>query len=79
MCDDCGCGELISEAGAGLLVRHGDVAGLRARIRTLLEDRVAADAMVARGRRYIRQRLGFDQVAAQHRELYEEVLAEGAR
>ena len=73
--DDCGCGELIAEAGAGLLVRHGDVNGLRARIRTLLLDRVAAEAMVARGRRYIRQRLGFTPIALQHRALYEEVLS----
>ena len=74
--DDCGCGELIAEAGAGLLVRHGDVAGLRARIRTLLADRVAAGAMVARGRRYVADHLGFDRVAAQHRDLYAQVLAE---
>lgn len=72
--DDCGCGELISEAGAGLLVRHGDVDGLRARIRTLLDDRVAAGAMVARGRRFIQERLGFDKVATQHLDLYREVL-----
>jgi len=74
--DDCGCGELIAEAGAGLLVQHGDVAGLRARIHTLLTDRVAAAAMVARGRRYIRERLGFAEVAAQHDTLYEEVTAQ---
>lgn len=74
--DDCGCGELIAEAGAGLLVRHADVDGLRARIRTLLNDRVAAEAMVARGRRYIRERLGFDRVAERHEALYAEVLAE---
>ena len=73
--DDCGCGELIAEAGAGLLVRHADVAGLRARIRTLLADRVAAEAMVARGRRYIRANLGFEKVASQHVELYETVLS----
>lgn len=72
--DDCGCGELIAEAGAGLLVRHGDVSGLRARIQTLLLDRVAAEAMVSRGRRYIRQRLGFTPIAQQHSALYEEVL-----
>ncbi|MDG1481121.1 MAG: glycosyltransferase family 4 protein [Myxococcota bacterium] len=71
--DDCGCGELIAESGAGLLVRHGDVAGLRARIRTLLLDRVAAEAMVSRGRRYIRQRLGFAPIARQHHALYSEV------
>lgn len=76
--DDCGCGELIAEAGAGLLVRHADVEGLRARIRTLLRDREAAAAMVARGRRYIRERLGFDRVADQHLALYAEILAERA-
>ena len=73
--DDCGCGELISEAGAGLLVQHGDVSGLRARIETLLLDRVAAAAMVRRGRRYIQERLGFERIAAQHDTLYREVLA----
>jgi glycosyltransferase involved in cell wall biosynthesis len=72
--DDCGCGELIGEAGAGLLVRHGDVEGLRARIRTLLFDRVAAKAMVTRGQRYIREHLGFDKVAAEHEKLYEMLL-----
>jgi glycosyltransferase involved in cell wall biosynthesis len=74
--DDCGCGELIAEAGAGLLVRHGDVEGLRARVRTLLADRVAARAMVQRGRRYITARLGFAAVAAQHADLYAAVVAE---
>ena len=74
--DACGCGELIAEAGAGLLVRHGDIVGLRSRIRTLLLDRVAAEAMVTRGRRYIRQRLGFTPIAQQHHALYEEVLSE---
>ncbi len=77
--DDCGCGELISEAGAGLLVRHGDVAGLRARIETLLADPVAGRAMVRRGRRYILERLGFERVAEQHRDLYRAVLAEAGR
>ena len=72
--DDCGCGELIGEAGAGLLVRHGDIDGLRARIRTLLFDRVAARAMVSRGQRYIHEHLGFDRVAASHERLYETLL-----
>jgi len=72
--DDCGCGELIAEAGAGLLVRHGDVAGLRARIRTLLVDRVAARAMVTRGRAFIGARLGFAAVARQHVSLYASIL-----
>lgn len=68
--DDCGCGEIISEAGAGLLVRYGDIDALRARIATLLADRVAARAMVARGRSFIHRHLGFPVVARQHRDLY---------
>lgn len=75
--DDCGCGEIISEAGAGLLVRYGDVDALRARIQTLLTDRVAAQAMVARGRHYIRRHLGFRVVAERHHRLYDAVRAEG--
>ena len=72
--DDCGCGELISQAGAGLLVRYGDVSGLRARVETLLGDPVASHAMVQRGQRYIQQQLGFERVARMHRELYQEVI-----
>jgi len=73
--DDCGCGELIAEAGAGLLVRHGDISGLRARIQTLLNDAVAARAMVNRGRKYIIENLNFDKIAEQHCALYEDVLS----
>jgi len=71
--DDCGCGELIAEAGAGLLVRYGDVGGLQARIRTLLDDREAAAAMVARGRRYVTEQLGFETIAQQHVAVYQAV------
>lgn len=74
--DDCGCGELIAEAGAGLLVKHGDVAGLRARVETLLRDRTAAEAMVRRGRRYIEEHLRFERVASEHEALYRTVIEE---
>ncbi len=56
-------------------MRHSDVDGLRARIRTLLDDRVAAGAMVTRGRRYVEERLSFEKIAALHKQLYEEILA----
>ena len=72
--DDCGCGELIAEAGAGLLVRYGDVEGLRARIKTLISDRDAASAMVNRGRRYVQEQLGFKVVADKHLEVYQAVM-----
>jgi glycosyltransferase involved in cell wall biosynthesis len=74
VCDDCGCGELVHEAGAGLLVPHGDVPALRARIAVLLSDRTTAARMVARGRRYVETHLQWPRIAAQHRALYEEVL-----
>ncbi len=71
---DCGCGQLIGAAGAGLLMRHADVEGLRARIRTLLDDPPVARAMVERGRRYIEARLSFEVVARAHTSLYTEVM-----
>jgi len=71
--DDCGCGELIAEAGAGLLVRYGDEAGLRSRIRTLLDDHEAGASMVARGRKYVNEQLSFQPVARRHVDLYESV------
>lgn len=71
--DDCGCGELIQEAGAGLTVRHGDVAELRRGIARLLTDPLAAQAMVARGRACVRARYAWDRVAALHEEVYADV------
>ena len=52
--------------------------GLRARIRTLLSDRVAAAAMVGRGRRYIEATLQLPAVAAAHLELYGRLRAQRA-
>ncbi len=77
--DDCGCGELIGGAGAGLLVRHGDVDALRQRIRELIEDRAQASEMVTRGRSYIHSNFAWPRVAAMHLALYEQVLAEAGR
>lgn len=72
---DCGCGELIGEAGAGLLVEGGDVEALRGALRTLLSDRAAARGMVERGRRYIARHLDYGEVAAAHLRVYAEVSA----
>lgn len=72
---DCGCGELVAEAGAGLLVNAGKVDALRSAIRTLLEDRAAAAAMVERGRRWIARNLDYAAIAEAHRALYAEVTA----
>jgi glycosyltransferase involved in cell wall biosynthesis len=71
---DCGCGQLIREAGAGLLVQHANVSDLRDRIRLLLADREAAKAMVKRGRAYVEKELSFARVAEAHEALYNKVL-----
>jgi glycosyltransferase involved in cell wall biosynthesis len=77
--DDCGCGELIEGAGAGLLVRHGDVPSLRSRIQRLLEDRGLAADMVERGRDYIHRNFAWPRVAALHMAMYERILAEAGK
>ncbi len=71
---DCGCGELIGEAGAGLLTQTRDVDELRAHIRVLLRDRARAGEMVARGRRYVEAHLDPVRVATQYLDVYREVL-----
>ena len=70
---DCGCGELIAEAGAGVQVAHGDRPALAAAIAALLGDRTGAAAMVERGRRYAAHHLDYGRIAAAHVTLYEEV------
>ena len=71
--DDCGCGQLISEAGAGLLVRYGDIEGLSNRIDSLVYDETLAQSIVIRGRKYIENQLSFSRIAEQHIQLYERI------
>lgn len=71
---DCGCGEMIAESGAGLLVSHGDVGALADAIRALLTDRESAERMVARGQAWVRENAGADSVAARYLALYTELL-----
>lgn len=70
---DCGCGELVAEAGAGILVRTGEAAALRGALAALLADRAAGRAMVERGRRWIARNLDYGAIAAAHAALYAEV------
>jgi glycosyltransferase involved in cell wall biosynthesis len=73
--EDCGCGELVAEAKAGLTVPGGDVEALSGALNRLLKDRQEAAAMVARGRAFIEQNFTFSRIAKQHLELYASVLA----
>ena len=72
--DDCGCGQLIEKAQAGLLVRYGDTKDIREKIQQLLRDATLRSNMVQRGRRYISDHLSFSKVAQQHLELYQRVV-----
>ncbi|NQS73555.1 MAG: glycosyltransferase family 4 protein [Methanoculleus sp.] len=69
--DDCGCGELIKEAGCGYLVHYGDVAGLGETLRSALEHPDVNRRMVEAGRRYIEEHLAWESVVKQVEEMYE--------
>ena len=73
--EDCGCGELIAEAQAGLLVPHGDVEALRRALNTLLTSQDLSQKMVQKGQAYIREHLDAADVARRHQRLYAELLS----
>ena len=68
--NDCGCGQLISKAQAGLLIQYGDIQDIQKKIRSLLHNQEMRDIMVQRGRDYIQKHLSFSIVAQQHVDLY---------
>ena len=76
VCDDSGCGEMITITGGGPVVPYGDVRSLSAAIGAVLDDQQAwrnharAAAIVAR------QRFGSDTICAQLESLYTTVVAE---
>ena len=67
---DCGCGELITEAQAGLLTTHGDVAELRRHMLALIGDPQVAGRMVERGRAYVAEHLDPARVARAYSDVY---------
>ncbi len=69
--DDCGCGEIIKEAGCGYLVCYGDVTGLDGALKFALENPDANRRRVKAGRRYIEENLAWDSVVKQVEEMYE--------
>lgn len=70
--DDCGCGEIIKEAGCGYLVQYGDVAGLSEVLRSALEHPDANRKMVEAGRQYIMEHLAWERVVKQVEAVYED-------
>lgn len=76
--DDCGCGELVQAAGAGLLVRYGDTWALTAALRRLLDDPDDRAARVARGRSWIARHFDWTHVAGLMEAVYLKALARGS-
>jgi glycosyltransferase involved in cell wall biosynthesis len=76
VCDDSGCGEVISITGGGQVVPHGDVGTLAAAIDAVIDDehgwrnRARAGAIVAR------QRFGSETICTELESLYKTVVAE---
>jgi glycosyltransferase involved in cell wall biosynthesis len=77
--DDCGCGQLVAQARAGELVRHGDPAGLARAIDSLIRDSARRQRMVQRGRDFVRQHFGWPRIAEQTAAVYEAALGDRRR
>jgi len=72
--DDCGCGELVKEAGCGFLVKYGDVHDLKEKMKLLLQRPELGQQMVERGKKYILKNLAWDKVVRNVENIYSEVL-----
>jgi glycosyltransferase involved in cell wall biosynthesis len=77
VCDDSGCGEMVRAAAGGLLVPYGDAAALANALQALLDDQERRKQLVANGRRFVQQHLGWDRIAQDTRDLYREIVRAG--
>jgi len=77
--DDSGCGEIVSEARAGLTVPVGDADRLCAAIRCILEDPESARTMTERGRKYVLEQMDWTRIAAETERLYCDAISESPR
>jgi glycosyltransferase involved in cell wall biosynthesis len=71
--------EMVREPTAGLAVPVGDAAALAAAIETLLADDARRAAMGEAGRRIVETEHAYDLYVRRHLELYQDVVARGAR
>ncbi len=74
--DDCGCGDLVRDAGAGYLVRYGNAANLAGIIEHVLAHPEEAAARTRLGRFFIEKHFGWDTVLRQMLRAYRGALAE---
>lgn len=67
---DCGSGDLIHEAKAGLVVPHGDVEGLAEALAQALTDDKTTAAQVSAGQAFVRRELDWASIVDEMEELY---------
>lgn len=77
--DDCGCGELVQTARAGLLVPIAQVDSLAGALARLLADPDLRAELVARGRSFIRTHLSWEDIATRTREVYRALVPDVTR
>lgn len=73
--DDCGCGELVQTARAGLLVPIAQPEALALALARLLENPGLRAELVARGRRFIREHLSWEDITARTLQVYRRLVA----
>ena len=76
VCDDSGCGEVVRAADGGRVVPYGDPTALAIALQALLDDPAERARCAATGKQYVETHFGWNQIAAETRALYEEVVAD---
>lgn len=74
VCEGCGMGELIGQAGAGYLVPFGDAAALASALDRAIDCRGEAQERVHKGQLFIREHLDWKKIILQLENLYLEVI-----
>ncbi len=74
VCNDSGCGEVVSTTGGGLAVPHADINGLRAAIETILDNQDSWRPRATTAALIARERYGSGVVCDRLESLYHEVL-----
>ena len=72
--DDCGCGDLVQDAGSGCIVKYGDVNDFEDKMKWVIENPKKGGQMVKSGRKYIKENLAWDNVVKQVEEVYEDCI-----
>lgn len=73
--DDCGCGELVEESGAGYLVKYRDIEGLKEKMKLIIENPEEGKEKAERGKKYIEEKLMWDKVVRRVEEVYGGILS----